>query len=131
MAAPVAIVTGGASGIGLALVKHLVSLGWKVVIADINPPKEAVQETMFIQTDVTSWDQQTEMFKKAYIWGKRLDFCALNAGIDDRDDIFDTLSFDVNKPPQQPNTKTFSINLTGTCVTGRTSFYQIGKLTEA
>ncbi|KAH8691683.1 hypothetical protein BGW36DRAFT_465371 [Talaromyces proteolyticus] len=114
MTPPVAIVTGGASGIGLALVQHLVSLGWKVVIADINPPKVSIQQTTFIQTDITSWDQQAKMFEVAYAWGKRLDFCALNAGVDDRDDIFDSLSFDINKPPRKPNTLTFSVNLTGT-----------------
>ncbi len=116
MAPPMAIVTGGASGIGLALVQHLASLGWKVVIADINPPKELVPGTLFVHTDISSWDQQAEMFKQAYAWGKRLDFCALNAGVDDRDDIFGTLSNDIDKPPQEPNTKTFDVNLTGTHV---------------
>jgi 15-hydroxyprostaglandin dehydrogenase (NAD) len=116
MAGPVAIVTGGASGIGLALVQHLVSLRWKVVIADINPPEESIPDTLFVQTDVSSWEQQADMFKQAYAWGKRLDFCALNAGIDDRDDIFSTLSYDIDKPPRQPNTAPFSVNLTGTYV---------------
>lgn len=116
MSPPVAIVTGGASGIGLALVKHLVSLGWMVVVADIQRPDGPVPETLFVQTDISSWDQQAAMFKEAYEWGKRLDFCALNAGIDDRDDIFSTLSYDVQTLPIQPNTATFSVNITGTYV---------------
>ena len=111
---PVAIVTGGSSGIGLALVNHLVSLGWKVVIADINSPKSHIPETKFIHTDISSWDQQAAMFEEAYNWGKRLDFVALNAGVDDRDDIFNSLSGDIQKPPQEPNTKAFTVNISGT-----------------
>ncbi|OAP64850.1 hypothetical protein AYL99_00822 [Fonsecaea erecta] len=114
MAPPVAIVTGGSSGIGAALVEHLVSRGWHVVIADIHQPKHALPGTLYIHTNVSSWEQQADMFKKAYEWGQRLDFCALNAGIDDRDDIFNTLSYDLHKPPKRPNTDTFSVNITGT-----------------
>ncbi|EXJ75332.1 uncharacterized protein A1O5_02028 [Cladophialophora psammophila CBS 110553] len=114
MTCPIAIVTGGASGIGAALVEHLVSLGWNVVIADIHKPKHSLPGTLFVHTDVSSWEQQADMFKQAYAWGKRLDFCALNAGIDDRDDIFNTLSYDMHKPPKKPNTDTFSVNITGT-----------------
>ncbi|KAI7968203.1 hypothetical protein EIK77_010373 [Talaromyces pinophilus] len=114
MTRPVAIVTGGSSGIGLALVQHLVSLGWRVVISDINPPKVSIDQTVFFPADVASWDQQAKMFEAAYAWGKRLDFCALNAGIDDRDDVFDSLSLNVNNPPRKPNTQTFDVNLTGT-----------------
>ncbi|KIW97844.1 uncharacterized protein Z519_01428 [Cladophialophora bantiana CBS 173.52] len=114
MSTPIAIVTGGASGIGAALVEHLISLGWNVVIADIHKPKHSLPGTLFVHTDVSSWEQQADMFKQAYAWGKRLDFCALNAGIDDRDDIFNTLSYDMHKPPKKPNTDTFSVNVTGT-----------------
>ncbi|KIY01727.1 uncharacterized protein Z520_01865 [Fonsecaea multimorphosa CBS 102226] len=115
MAPPIAIVTGGSSGIGAAFVAHLVSLGWNVVVADIHQPKHALSGTLYIHTDVSSWEQQADMFKQAYDWGgQRLDFCALNAGIDDRDDIFNTLSHDLHKPPKKPNTDTFAVNITGT-----------------
>jgi NAD(P)-dependent dehydrogenase (short-subunit alcohol dehydrogenase family) len=77
MASPVAIVTGGSSGIGLALVQQLVSQGWTVVIADINPPRQSISDTLFVKTDISSWEQQADMFKQAYVWGKHLDFCAL------------------------------------------------------
>lgn len=36
MPAKVAIVTGAASGIGLALTRDLISKGWKVAMGDIN-----------------------------------------------------------------------------------------------
>jgi NAD(P)-dependent dehydrogenase (short-subunit alcohol dehydrogenase family) len=39
--------------------------------------------------------------------------------MDDRDDIFNTLSYNIDRPPTQPNTMTFSVNPTGTHVTLR------------
>src|SRR5690625_6470238 len=59
----VALVTGGASGIGLATVQRLVNEGAKkVVVADVNPPKDEVATELgdaikFAQTDVTNEDQ--------------------------------------------------------------------------
>ncbi|WP_134324143.1 3-hydroxyacyl-CoA dehydrogenase [Cumulibacter soli] len=58
----VAVVTGGASGLGLATTKKFVSLGAKVVIIDVQDDKgaEAVKElgdaVRFVKTDVTKED---------------------------------------------------------------------------
>ncbi|KAF2164487.1 hypothetical protein M409DRAFT_25365 [Zasmidium cellare ATCC 36951] len=109
MTAPVAVVTGASSGIGRALVQHLIKLKWNVVMADVTSPSETVPGTLFVQTDVSSWDQQVHLFQKAYEWQGRLDFCALNAGIDDRDDIFTLL----DEPPRRPNLATFEVNVIG------------------
>jgi NAD(P)-dependent dehydrogenase (short-subunit alcohol dehydrogenase family) len=108
------------------LTKHLLEREWNVIQADINPPKENLDNTRFVKCtiplgvvsteasadycqrlpgDVSSWDQNTALFQKAYEFTGRLDFCALNAGIDDRDDIFKSLSKDPNKPPKKPNMK--------------------------
>jgi NAD(P)-dependent dehydrogenase (short-subunit alcohol dehydrogenase family) len=113
MAPPIALVTGGCSGIGLALTKHLLERKWNVVMADINPPKDDLEGTKFVKCDVSSWDDQAALFKQAYEWQGRLDFCALNAGIDDRDDIFNSISSDSKKPPKKPNMKTIDIDLIG------------------
>ncbi|OAL38896.1 hypothetical protein AYO20_01647 [Fonsecaea nubica] len=114
MGPPTAIVTGGSSGIGDALVRHLVSLNWRVVVADINPPKESLPESLFVKTDITSWQDQADMFKQAYAWSGRLDFVALNAGVDHGDDVFGNLSGDVDRPPSRPDTRPFEVNVTGT-----------------
>lgn len=42
-----------------------------------------------------------------------MDFVALNAGIDDRDDIFASISGDAARPPRRPNMLTFAVNLYG------------------
>lgn len=112
MAPPVAIVTGASSGIGLALTQHLLAQDWNVLMADVNPPEESLPGTKFVQTDISSWDQQASMFAAAYAWHSRLDFCALNAAIDDRDDIFH--SVDTSKPPKKPNMRTVDVNVSGT-----------------
>ena len=114
MAPPVAIVTGSSSGIGLALTEYLVKLNWAVVRADVNPPPTQLPNTIFISTDISSWNQQAALFKRAFDWHKRIDFFSANAGIDDRDDIFNSISSDSAAPPKQPNMKTFDVNLTGT-----------------
>ncbi|KAK4701829.1 hypothetical protein P7C70_g4399, partial [Phenoliferia sp. Uapishka_3] len=89
----VAIVTGGASGIGLGIAVHLVKSGCKVVIADINleggnRAVAALNEgqssllAAFHVTDVTSWTSQVALFAFAYAtFGPRIDFVFGNAGI--------------------------------------------------
>ncbi|KAK3074148.1 hypothetical protein LTR53_003678 [Teratosphaeriaceae sp. CCFEE 6253] len=113
MAPPTAIITGASSGIGLALTKYFLERKWAVVMADVNEPRETLDHTLFIKTDVSSWDQQASMFEQGYKWQGRLDFFAANAGIDDRDDIFNSISSDSTKPPKQPNMLCFDINLIG------------------
>jgi 15-hydroxyprostaglandin dehydrogenase (NAD) len=90
MSKHVALITGGASGIGFALTKHLLSKGWKVVMADINHEsgqnlsEELGPDTSFVRADVTVYADQIAMFKYAFTWGgNRLDFFAANAGVDD------------------------------------------------
>lgn len=120
MSKPVALITGGASGIGLALTQHLLGQGWKVVIADINDragielAKELGPDALFHHANVSIYKDQTAMFRKAFNWGgNRLDFFAANAGIDDRQDMHmrgDTT--DENGDPKQLDLTTMDVNLT-------------------
>lgn len=95
MSQPVAIVTGAASGMGLALTKHLLVQDWRVVMADTNASvgiplaHELGDNALFIQTDVSNYSQQASLFARAFEWGgNRVDFLAANAGIDDKQSLY-------------------------------------------
>jgi 15-hydroxyprostaglandin dehydrogenase (NAD) len=121
-----AIVTGGCSGIGLALVHHLLGKQdqkWRVVIADIRQDAyEAIsstldkERTLFVHTDVANWDDNANLFKKAYEWetkgtsNKRIDFFAANAGIADREIVGE--QYDLDADPQKPNTVCMDVCIT-------------------
>lgn len=57
------VVTGGAAGIGAAIVRHLVAAGARGVVTDIREPDQAVDGADFVRADVTSaedWDRLRE-----------------------------------------------------------------------
>ena len=77
----VAIVTGGASGIGAATVARLVTEGAKVMIADVNDPASPPEGTRFQRTDVSSQADVEALVEATVVeWG-RLDLIVNNAGI--------------------------------------------------
>lgn len=116
---PVAIVTGAASGIGLAVTKHLLSRGYRVAMADVNATQgealsaELGPDTIFHKTDVSVYAQQSALFARAFAWGgNRLDFFAANAGIDDRQSLFQTDEpVDEEGVPKELNLKTLDVDL--------------------
>ncbi|TSI17035.1 3-oxoacyl-ACP reductase [Brevibacterium aurantiacum] len=80
-----AVVTGGASGIGLATAKRLASEGANVVIADTNADSgtaaaEAVGG-LFVSTDVTDADQVEHLFQTAFDTYGSVDVAFNNAGV--------------------------------------------------
>jgi NAD(P)-dependent dehydrogenase (short-subunit alcohol dehydrogenase family) len=92
----VAVITGGASGIGLATARRFCSEGAKVVIADTNPDtgKHAADDLggLFVQTDVTSKDDVDALFATAAAEFGSVDIAFNNAGISppEDDSILDT-----------------------------------------
>ncbi|GAA5124722.1 3-oxoacyl-ACP reductase [Haloechinothrix salitolerans] len=92
----VAVVTGGASGIGLAAVRRLASDGAKIVIGDVDadPGKAAADEVggLFVPTDVTSESDVANLLAAADDAHGAIDIAFNNAGISppDDDSILDT-----------------------------------------
>ncbi len=86
----VAVVTGGASGIGLATARRFAAEGAHVVVGDVDPAsgKEAAEEVggLFVQVDVTSQDQVRALFAAAVETYGGLDIAFNNAGISPPDD---------------------------------------------
>ena len=118
-----AIVTGGASGIGLAIATAIAESGGIVTIADNNEEfgkqtaqslKEKGHEVQFVKTDVTSWDDQVAAFEQAANTSpsKTVDIVVPAAGITSR------LSHEPHPSemaePTKPPTITFDVNLYGT-----------------
>ena len=92
----VAVVTGGASGIGLATVRRLAADGATIVIGDIDPDegKAAANEVggQFVPTDVTNETDVQNLFATANDSHGSVDIAFNNAGISppDDDSILDT-----------------------------------------
>ncbi|AEM77808.1 SDR family oxidoreductase [Thermoanaerobacter wiegelii] len=85
----VAIVTGGASGIGKEIAIKLAEQGASVVIADINVDGEKVRSQLngerkrhlFLQTDVTKRDSVRKMVENVIKIFRKIDILVNNAGI--------------------------------------------------
>ncbi|KAI5816258.1 hypothetical protein BZA77DRAFT_247169 [Pyronema omphalodes] len=117
----VAVITGACSGIGLALTKNLISRGWRVALGDIESSGGVhlislfpVGSAIYVETDVTSWESQSALFRAAYEkWG-RIDFHIANVCVGDRENIFpkrNTIGGHF-QAIQKPNLRAFEVDLT-------------------
>ncbi len=92
----VSVITGGASGIGLATAKRLADEGSKIVIGDLDATAGAAAAELvgglFVETDVTNADQVKNLFDTAKSTYGSVDVAFNNAGISppDDDSILDT-----------------------------------------
>jgi meso-butanediol dehydrogenase/(S,S)-butanediol dehydrogenase/diacetyl reductase len=80
-AGKVAIVTGGASGIGAATVARLASEGARVMVADLQEPAVTGDSVRFTRTDVGSQEQVDALVDATLAAWARLDILVNNAGV--------------------------------------------------
>lgn len=116
---PVAVITGGASGMGLALAEDLAQKNWKVAILDINDKGGKALEEKFsgkvsyLRANVVDYEAQAVAFESVWkSWG-RLDLVWANAGIGDRIPYLDPpAKLDGERPPK-PDVLVIDVDLYG------------------
>ncbi|GAA2993326.1 3-oxoacyl-ACP reductase [Actinokineospora diospyrosa] len=108
LAGRVAVVTGGASGIGLASVRRLASEGARVVVADVDTDggsaAAAEVDGLFVRVNVTSEDEVRALFQTAFDTYGSVDIAFNNAGISPpEDDSILTTGLDAWRRVQEVN----------------------------
>ncbi|KAI4707321.1 hypothetical protein J4E89_007848 [Alternaria sp. Ai002NY15] len=118
------LITGAASGIGLACAMKMAEAGAIVTMADLHDTAGGVIQDLttrglrvqFVQCDVTSYEDQASMFQSAIIFGDgQIDVVIPNAGILAEKNLFDmvpaTLPNPGDTPPPPPSFACVSVNL--------------------
>ncbi|KAI1470922.1 3-beta-hydroxysteroid dehydrogenase [Daldinia caldariorum] len=112
----VAIITGGASGLGLATARSLSQKGWHVHVFDLSVTdddsvKSEINRCAFHKVDVTSWDSLSSAFDAVFKAEGRLDFVFANAGVMEKGNFFER--HNPSLPPPEPEELSVGVNLKG------------------
>ncbi|SPO07180.1 probable short chain dehydrogenase/reductase [Cephalotrichum gorgonifer] len=133
------VVTGGASGIGLAMTRHFASQGHKVSVLDINDKTgpgiiaevaaEYPQATLsFRRGDVSSWEDQAAAFEQIFRDHGRIDVVMANAGISEQgQSSVVEVEGDV---PKKPATKSIEVNFLGVIYSVKLAVHYMHKNTD-
>jgi 15-hydroxyprostaglandin dehydrogenase (NAD) len=111
----IALVTGGSSGIGLAVTRNLLQQSYHVIVVARNRDKFSKlglpSSCEFMQADVADWSAMSQVFKKAYDQYGHIDVVVANAGILEESPHF----WENGKGPDpvKPNTSCVQTNLIG------------------
>jgi len=137
----VALVTGGSSGIGLAVTKMLLSKGVKVFVAsqdasgreEIALALENLDQPLTIEwdikkIDITIWEHQVEAFHTVISkWG-RVDYVFANAGVGER--VWLPTVTPADGGFSKPDLSALDVNLTGTMYTTALAIQQFRRQNE-
>lgn len=116
------IVTGGGSGIGLAMSRHFASEGHSLAIFDVNAEAGAKiagelssefpsASVTFRKCDVSSWEDQAAAFKDVYEKRGSIDIVMANAGISEQGS---TTAVDMREDePTEPHLGVIKVNMIG------------------
>jgi NAD(P)-dependent dehydrogenase (short-subunit alcohol dehydrogenase family) len=107
----VAVVTGGASGIGLATVRALATAGAAVTVLDRTDPPEGSGATHALQVDVADPASVAQAFRSIAAREDRLDILVNSAGVSIREPALDL--------PMENWDRVVSVNMTGTFLCAR------------
>ncbi|KAJ5674637.1 NAD(P)-binding protein [Penicillium maclennaniae] len=127
LAGKVAVLTGGATGIGHSTVQQLCKYGAKVIFGDIleEPSRQLESELSpnvhFVKCDASSYSDQLGLFKSAHDKFGRVDIVIANAGISITKDIFDPAE-DIT---QEPSMKEIDINTKGAIFSARIGMHYL------
>ncbi|KAF2102909.1 3-beta-hydroxysteroid dehydrogenase [Rhizodiscina lignyota] len=117
MASKVALITGGASGMGLEVARSLSSEGWRLSILDMNQESgEKVAKSLdakFYKVNVTNYDELADAFEATWQEHGRLDFVFANAGIAGDESFYSHPELDSKGRPKKPNLLVTAINIDG------------------
>jgi len=127
------IVTGGASGIGLAIVRFFAAHSTNINILDISTSAQTVLSSLrtdfpsttflFRKCDISSWDEQKAVFAEIHSEVGNVDYVFANAGVSE---IGSFLESDTGEPTK-PILKTIDINLVGSLYTVKLAIYYMRK----
>ena len=134
------LITGGASGLGAAYVRHWVSAGATVVFGDINHALgKQVEESVrrdtgkphvhFEPCDVTKWADQVRLFRAAVKHSPHggIDAVVANAGLTDTAMAFEQPGdLDADDPPA-PDLKVLDVNVMGVAYTTHLALFHLGR----
>lgn len=127
----IAVVTGGASGLGRATVDELIKNGIKVAILDVNEEAGAdavntlgADNALFVQTDVTSDSSVEAAFQQIMTKFSRVDICINCAGIAPAKKVLDR---EGQAQPLGAFSKTININLIGSFNVARIAAQMMAK----
>lgn len=133
--AKVALITGGAGGMGYAMVERLVDLGWNVAIVDLNDEAGSRAEqtlgkqVVYIRANVIDYDEQAAAFVKTWATWGRIDLVWANAGIGDRTDFTAPVAAESNGAPAKPDVLVVDVDLYGAIYTSYLAMFFFRKNT--